>query len=614
MADEDIHKKWRTYLLGNPFTIYTDQRSLRELMTQVIQIPEQQFYLAKLLGYSYEIAYKPGPQNRVADALSRVHCFAITVPHLVIMNTFKEQLLDDPEFQQLLEKIMATPDEYKEFEILNGLIFFKGKLFIPSASPLKQTLLEEFHSSIIGGHSGIHRTYGRLHENVFWHGMRGDVAQFVKSCITCQQIKPTNHLPYGLLQPLPIPERVWEDISLDFIVGLPSFQNHTVILVVVDRLSKAAHFGALPTHFTAAKVADLFVKTISKLHGMPRSIVSDRDPVFLSQFWKELFALSGTKLRMSTTYHPQSDGQTEIVNKVLQQYLRCFVQDKPKQWGQFLHWAEWHYNTAIHTSTGLLPYQVVYGRAPPALMDYIPGSSKLQAVDAMLSDRDSVLEFLKKKLSKAQIVMKEFTDQKRIPHKFKEGDLVFVKLRPYRQNSVVGRRIHKLSKRYYGPFKIIQAVGVVAFKLELPSTSKIHPVFHTSQLKPCFGDAEMSLDLPPDAMDNKPCIEPMVILDWKNGDGDEPLEVLVQWAGLPPEEASWEDYQDLQSTFPAFNHEDMVDFEEQADVMNPIVGGADWDHAEEEGESTPPIRAKRNCVRPKYLNDFVTTTTRRCKK
>jgi hypothetical protein len=354
-------KKWRTYLLGNTFIIYTDQRSLRELMTQIIQTPEQQFYLAKLLGYSYEIVYKPGPQNRVADALSRVHCLLITVPQLDFLTSFKAQLTSDTEFQQFLTRVQTNPAEFSDFEIKNGLLFIKGKLFIPEASPLKKTLLEEFHSSTIGGHSGIHRTFGRLQENVFWYGMRKDVTQFVKSCSVCQQTKPANHSPYGLLQPLPIPDKVWEDVSLDFIVGLPSFQTHTVILVVVDRLSKAAHFGSLPTHFTASKVADLFAKMVCKLHGMPRSMVSDRDPIFLSHFWQELFRLSGTKLRMSTAYHPQSDGQTEIVNKVLQQYLRCFVHDKPSQWGQFLHWAEWHYNTAIHTSTGLSPFQIVYG-------------------------------------------------------------------------------------------------------------------------------------------------------------------------------------------------------------------------------------------------------------
>jgi hypothetical protein len=137
----------------------------------------------------------------------------------------KEQLVQDTDFQQLLAKVQQQPDAYPQFQIMNGLLFFKGKLFLPKTSPLKITLLEEFHASLIGGHSGIHRTFGRLQENVFWFGMRKDVEEFVKACAICQQMKSANHAPYGLLQPLPIPDKVWEDISMDFIVGLPSFQN-----------------------------------------------------------------------------------------------------------------------------------------------------------------------------------------------------------------------------------------------------------------------------------------------------------------------------------------------------------------------------------------------------
>jgi hypothetical protein len=192
-------KKWRTYLLGTSFTIHTDQRSLRELMTQVIQTPEQQFYLAKLLGYSYEIVYKPGAQNKVADALSRVHCLLITVPHFEFLTKFKEYALNDEEFQQLLTQVQQHPDDFPHYETLDGLLFVKGKLFVPAKSPFKQALLEEFHSSPVGGHSGVHRTFGRLQENVFWHGMRKDVADFIKSCLVCQQTKPVNHSPYGLL-------------------------------------------------------------------------------------------------------------------------------------------------------------------------------------------------------------------------------------------------------------------------------------------------------------------------------------------------------------------------------------------------------------------------------
>ncbi|GAU30089.1 hypothetical protein TSUD_392450 [Trifolium subterraneum] len=560
-------KKWRTYLLGRKFVVHTDQRSLRELMTQVIQTPEQQFYLAKLLGYSYEIKYKPGTQNRVADALSRVHenfpsVMAITIPHWKFLEKLQAEINQDSEVKDLMSKVANDPNSYPNFKIIKGLLYFKGRLYIPASSSFKNILLEEIHATPVGGHSGIQRTYGRMKENFYWVGLKQDVVNYVNSCHTCQQTKDPTHAPYGLLQPLPIPKHIWEDISMDFIVGLPSFQHYTVIFVVVDRFSKAAHFGMLPTGFTAVKVAELFTTMVCKLHGMPHSIVSDRDPIFLSKFWQELFHLSGTKLRMSTAYHPQSDGQTEVVNKTLQQYLRCFVHDQPKRWGKYIHWAEWHYNTAIHTSTGYSPFQVVYGKPPPSLPQYLAGTSQLEALDSELSNREIILQNLKKKLLKAQQNMKIYADQHRSPHTFKTGDLVYVKLRPYRQTSLPAQRTHKLSKRFYGPFKLLRQIGDVAFELELPPESKIHPVFHVSKLKPCHDPASKPLVLPPDAVDNSPMVQPLAVLDWKEEPGQTSPQVLIQWAGLYPEDATWESFEEIKKAYPHLHLEDKSDREE----------------------------------------------------
>ncbi|XP_058773071.1 uncharacterized protein LOC131647174 [Vicia villosa] len=419
-------KKWSIYLMGRKFVTHTDQSSLCELMKQVVQTPEQQFYLAKLMGCFYEIVYKPGAQNKVADALSRIHdsaptCLGFTVSHTVFLDKLRTHCLQDQAYLELLSEVHHQPSEFLDFKLVHNLLFYKGKLYIPASSGFKATLLEEFHSSLIGGHSGITKTLERLKENVYWEGMHND-----------------------------------EYISLDFIVGLPSFQTFTVVLVVVHRLSKVAHFGMLPTHFTVVKVAEFFTKMISSVYGMPKSMVSNRGPVFLSKFWHE----------------------------------------------------------------------------------YIPGTSQIKAVDTDLVTRDQILNVLKRKLLKAQEKIKHFTDKHHKEHSFKPGDLVLVKLKPYRQVSVTGYHPKKLAKRFYGPFKITRAIGEVAFELELPPSSKIHSMFHVSQLKSCRGAVDSSLELPPNDFENCPIIEPVAILDrgWKEGKD----MVLVQWSGLFPEDATWE--------------------------------------------------------------------------
>lgn len=155
--------------------------------------------------------------------------------------------------------------------------------------------------------------------------MLKDIKAFVRKCSIRQQVKHETRKSGGLLQPIPIPTGIWEDLSMDFVTHLPSSHGFMVVLVVVYRFSKGIHLGALPTQFTAFKVANLFMGMVCKLHGFPRSIISDRDPVFLSLFWKELFRMSGTTLRMSIAYHPQTDGQTEVLNRTLETYLRAFV-------------------------------------------------------------------------------------------------------------------------------------------------------------------------------------------------------------------------------------------------------------------------------------------------
>ncbi|GAU40605.1 hypothetical protein TSUD_28110 [Trifolium subterraneum] len=358
-------KKWRQYLLGHRFTIFTDHKSLKDLLSQVIQTPEQHTYLSKLLGYDYSIQYKAGKTNVVADALSRTtegpgtH-LSFSIPHFIFLDHLKQSLQNSPTFTTLLTQIQNNPSAFSNYKVHQGLILYKNRIWLDPQSPFCSQLLEEFHSTPLGGHMGITKTLARLQANFFWEGMRNSVQQFVSTCPTCQLIKPETKKPAGLLQPLPIPTGIWEDLSLDFVTGLPTSHGFTAILVVVDRFSKGVHLGALPAKFTAYKVATLFIDLVCKHHGFPHSLVSDRDPIFISHFWRELFRLCGTKLRMSTAYHPETDGQTEVFNRVLEQYLRSFVHKHPQQWFIYLHLAEWSYNTSVHIpSTNFMKFTSV---------------------------------------------------------------------------------------------------------------------------------------------------------------------------------------------------------------------------------------------------------------
>lgn len=216
-----------------------------------------------------------------------------------------------PSLQKFLNQFQEHPQVYPHHVVRDGLLYHNNCLVIPKENhSIVNVILQEFHSSRIGGHAGFLRTFLRITGHYFWDGMRADIREFVHTCQVCQRAKQVQTSLAGLLSPLPIPTRVWEDIAMDFITGLPSSQGYTVILVVVDRLSKYAHFAPLRSSFTAVQVAEIFLTTVVKLHGVPQSIVTDHDKVFTSAFWQHLFKLQGTSLKMSSSYHPQTDGQS----------------------------------------------------------------------------------------------------------------------------------------------------------------------------------------------------------------------------------------------------------------------------------------------------------------
>ncbi|KAJ4795897.1 polyprotein [Rhynchospora pubera] len=451
--------KWRQYLLGRHFVIRTDHRSLHHMLQQTVQTPEQQQFCSKLVGYDFSIEYKPGASNAAADALSRVHesaprpvFMSLSRPLCSALDSLQIELLSDKHTKHIIDGILTTPSSWADWTFSGGLLGYKGRLYLPSSSPLIPTLLFDYHASLLGGHSGVQRTFQRLATHFMWKGMHKSVETFVQACDICQKCKPTNHSPYGLLQPIAVPDELWADLSMDFVTHLPSSGGYTAILVVVDRFSKGIHLAPLPPHYTATKVAQVFWEIVGKLHGMPKSIISDRDPIFQSTFWKELFRLQGTKLRFSSAYHPESDGQTERMNRCVEQFLRSFVHDQPSKWARILSWAEFHHNTTFTAATGMTPFEATYGRKPPSLLAYCTGTSTIPAVDHDLASRYAIISQLKTNLAKAQEAMKISADKHRTKYEFHQGQLVLLKLQPFRQVSLRRHSSHKLSLRYYGPY------------------------------------------------------------------------------------------------------------------------------------------------------------------
>jgi hypothetical protein len=248
----------------------------------------------------------------------------------------------------------------------------------------------------------------RLRAEVYIPGDRALVADWVRNCTTCQRNKTPALSPAGLLQPLEVPSQVWADISMDFIEGLPKVDGKSVILTVVDRFSKYAHFIPLGHPYTAASVARAFFDGIVQLHEFPTSIVSDRDPVFTGNVWRDLFKLAGVTLRMSTAFHPQTNGQSEVVNKIIAMYLRCITGDRPRAWVDWFSWAEYCYNTSFHSALRATPFEVVYGRPPQPILPYRAGLARTEAAATLLRGCDAILTEARQRLIQAQRLARKY--------------------------------------------------------------------------------------------------------------------------------------------------------------------------------------------------------------
>ncbi|CAO2151592.1 unnamed protein product [Urochloa humidicola] len=522
-------QQWRPYLQHGEFLIHTDQRSLSMLSEQRLHTEWQQKVFTKLLGLQYRIVHKKGAENKVADALSRksthdASCSALSSSIPKWIEEVVEGYQHDDKALSMIAKLVIDPQAIPQYTLHDGILRFNNRIWIGDNPALQQKLIQACHSSALGGHSGAPVTYMRMKNLFAWTGMKSSVLQFVQSCLICQQAKPDRSKLPGKLQPLPVPDSAWQIISMDFVEGLPTSGHANCILVVIDSFTKYGHFVPLHHPYTAASVAKLFMSNVYKYHGMPISIISDRDRIFNSKLWKELFGLAGVQLQMSSSYHPQSDGQTERANQTMETFLRCFVSACPSKWVQWIALAEFWYNSCQHSAIGRSPFEALYGYSPRHFGISAADAIQTTELSSWLKERDIMNNLIKQHLCRAKLRMKRQADKHRSER--------------------------KLAFKFFGPFQILAKVGSVAYKLLLPPSSSIHPVFHVSQLKKVVAPNVEVIPIVPDAFD-VPRVPEAVLQKRVISKGVSVVtQVLIKWSGWPSAMATWEDLVCLQQKFP----------------------------------------------------------------
>ncbi|WVZ64212.1 hypothetical protein U9M48_013772 [Paspalum notatum var. saurae] len=578
-------KIWRHYLLGNTCHIYTDHKSLKYILTQPELNMRQRRWLELIKDYDLEIHYHPGKANVVADALSRrAHCNVIEARptvrvlcceigeielpteqlaelyNLIIEPTIKEQIITAQKQDKGIAFIREGMDEKKRacFTLDDqGVLWFKNRLVVPKDMELRKRILDEAHTSMFTMHPGSNKMYQDLKQKFWWTRMKREIATYVSECDVCQRIKADHLKPAGMLQPLEVPAWKWENIHMDFIVGLPHTQKgYDSIWVVVDRFTKAAHFLPVKTTYRAKQYAELYISRIVALHGVPLTITSDRGSLFVSRFWEHLQTALGTTLIHSSAYHPQTSGQVERVNQILEDMLRACALTYSTKWDECLPLAEFAYNNSYQKSLEMAPFEALYGRRCRTPLNWSEPGERVTFGPDLVTQAEEQVKLIHGNLKRAQSRQKSYSDKRRRPLVFELGDHVYLRVSPMKGVHRFGVK-GKLAPRYVGPFKITEQCGPVAYRLELPPhLAAVHDVFHVSQLKKCLRMPEEAVDtsqieIEPDLTYEE---RPIKILDQKQrATRRKAINFYkVQWSNHSEEEATWEQEEYLQTKYPGF--------------------------------------------------------------
>lgn len=563
---------WRHYLEGlpNPFEIITDHRNLEYWRTAQNLSRRQARWSLYLSRFDFHLTHKPGKSNTQADPLSRLPThqvldaddnqeqivlgperFATLSATLTDTSSLEQEIRDaqvqDPEVVDAL-RVLKEKGPRKltngllEWEVENGLIYRHGKLYIPSGGDLRKRITFLCHDTLASGHPGRNGTLELVSRLYWWPQQAAFVRKYVEGCETCQRRKAPRH-PRGTLHPHDVPEGLWQTMGVDLITGLPLVNGYDAIIVYCDHYSKQVHVLPTTSNVTAEGVADIHYREIFRLHGIPSKIVSDRGPQFAARFMKALYEKLGIQHALTTAYHPQSNGQTERANQEVEKHLRLFTNARQDDWVDHLPTAEFVLNSRLHSALDMSPFEVIYGYRPDFTVP-IGSPSKFPVLEQRLETLREVRREAEAALRMEKETMKEqFEQGKPKPHEFKVGDRVWMDSK----DVTIHQASRKLGPRRLGPYVVVERVGDLAYRLQLPhSMLPRHDVIHVDRLTPWTGN-EVNGDLPPEPdpveVEGELEYEVEEILDSRKYRNQ--FQYLVHWKGYSEGDNSWEPAKNL---------------------------------------------------------------------
>lgn len=568
-------KVWRCYLEGVKFKVVTDHCPNTFFQTLPELNRRQARWAETLQLFEFDWEYRPGRIN-VADPLSRIPdgeepepqsaqtvaalCRLVAAASPVAAGSApavaSPPLLEHVRAGYKLDKSFAEAAwvaKHKLTKDKEGMWWKDTRLVVPDVPELKEQLFLGAHAHVYSGHFGVQKSEEQLERLFWWPGLRAFVKAEIKKCDTCQRNKPLNMPAAGKLKPLPIPGHQWHTITLDFITDLPLSSNgRDAVCVWVDKLTKMVHVSPITGECTAEQLADVFLQDIFKLHGLPKEFVHDRGAVFMSKFFTKVCEALGIKQLPSSAYHPQTDGQTERVNRVLEDTLRHYINAEHTNWEALLPMVEFAINNSKHASSQCTPFYLNYGRHPltplsamvPQKREAILDGLGAPAVTRFVRKMQDALQEAQKCLKAAQDRMKQVADRKRgADPGFTEGSEVLLSTKNIKLKHPGS---NKLLPKWIGPFNVVKVVSPVAYKLELPDTmEKVHPVFHSSLLKPYVRGGAYQPPPPPELMEDGALeFEVESLLDYRErkvgGSRRTVPEYLVKWKGYSHEHNTWE--------------------------------------------------------------------------